>query len=350
MIRYEFSRTDTAQSASYYKQAYQEIVSMIYQGKPSLKRAVFLTENAYYENTLNYQTFENQISDITKFCKARLKEKKLNSGNALSVNMMLHQYFSDTIYYKIRSGKSVHYPYTYDFQDYMGKNDWTKMFVTKLLDKRSGQCHSMPLLYCILSEEMNSGATLAFSPQHTYVKFKDDKGRWCNLELTNGKITSDAWILGSGYIKSEAIRNGVYLQPLTKKQVMAACLFDLAQGYTIKYGYDSFSLQIVDKVLQLDSTNIHAWMFKADYYTNLFNYIAHQYGKPKLSTLQKDPRAMQIYHIRNTMYEKLDNIGYAEMPAEAYQQWLGSVNAEQQKREHALRKSELLKGIKSDKQ
>jgi hypothetical protein len=264
--------------------------------------------------------------------------------------MMLHQYFSDTIWYKSKSGKAVHYPYMYDFEDYMGKSDWTKMFVTKLLNKRSGQCHSMPLLYCILSEEMNSGATLAFSPQHTYVKFKDDKGRWCNLELTNGKITSDAWILGSGYIKSEAIRNGVYMQPLTKKQVMASCLFDLAQGYTIKYGYDNFSLQMINKVLELDSANIHAWMFKADYYTNLFNYIAHQYGKPKLTTLQKDPKAMQIYNIRNIMYAKLDNIGYAEMPAEAYQQWLGSVNAEQQKREHAVRKSELLNGIKSEKQ
>ncbi len=349
-IRYEFPPDDSVKGIAIYKTAFTEIISMIDQGKPSLKRAVFLVENAYHENTLNYQGYLKQLSDITTFCKERLKEKKLSSKDPLAVNMMLHQYFSDTIYYKSKSGKTVHYPYTYDFEDYMGKNDWTKMFVTKLLDKRSGQCHSMPLLYCILSEEMNSGATLAFSPQHTYVKFKDAKGRWCNLELTNGKITSDAWILGSGYIKSEAIRNGVYMQPLTKKQVMAACLFDLAQGYTIKYGFDAFSLQVVNKVLELDSVNIHAWMLKADYYTNLFNYIAYQYGKPKLATLQNDPKAMQVYTVRNNLYSKLDNFGYSEMPAEAYEQWLSSVNNEKSKKEHATRKSELLNTLKKEDQ
>lgn len=347
-ILYEFPLSDSVKGIAIYKAAYTEIISMINQDKPSLKRTVFLVENAYYNNTLSYQEYSKQLSDIITFCKDRLKEKKLSSKDALSVNMMLHQYFSDTIWYKSKSAKAVHYPYTYDFEDYMGKSDWTKMFVTKLLDKRSGQCHSMPLLYCILSEEINSGATLAFSPQHTYVKFKDAKGRWCNLELTNGKITSDAWILGSGYIKSEAIRNGVYMHPLNKKQVIASCLFDLAQGYTVKYGFDAFSLQVVNKVLELDSTNIHAWMFKADYYTNLFNYIAYQYGKPRLATLQKDTRAMQVYNTRNTLYAKLDNIGYSEMPAEAYEQWLSSVNNEKSKKEHATRKSELLNTLKQE--
>jgi hypothetical protein len=260
--------------------------------------------------------------------------------------MTLHELFSDTILITQKSEYKSHYPFLYDFEDYMGRNDWTKMFVTKLLNTRSGQCHSLPLLYCILSDELKSGATIAYSPQHTYVKFKDDKGRWCNLELTNGKITSDAWILGSGYIKSEAIKNNIYMQALTPKELIASCLFDLAQGYTIKYGFDKFSLECLNKVLEFHPNNINALMCKADYYTSLFNYLAQQYGRPTLAQLQKDTKAMQIYTKRNQLYEKIDNFGYSEMPAEAYQNWLSSVNDEKGKREHQRKTTELLNEIK----
>lgn len=345
-IRYEFPLNDSSYGNTCYKKAYRELVAMLTNTqKPSLKKAVFLVENAYAENNLNYNQYSNQINELLTLCKNQLKLKKLSTDNTLAVNMTLHQLFSDTITTKQKTENTIHYPFSYDFEDYMGRNDWTKMFVTKLLTSKSGQCHSLPLLYCILSDELKSDATIAYSPQHSYVKFKDDKGRWCNLELTNGKITSDAWILGSGYIKSEAVKNNIYMHPLTPQEVIASCLFDLAQGYSIKFGFDKFSLDCLNKVLEYQPNNINALMCKADYYTSLFNYVAQQQGRPTLVQLQKDPKAMQIYTKRNQLYEKLDNIGYSEMPAEAYQNWLSSVNDEKGKREHQRKTTELLNEI-----
>jgi hypothetical protein len=135
------------------------------------------------------------------------------------------------------------------------------------------------------------------------------------------------------------------MQALTSKELIASCLFDLAQGYSIKYGFDKFSLECLNKVLEFHPNNINALMCKADYYTTLFNYVAQQYGRPTLAQLQKDPKAMQIYTKRNQLYEKLDNIGYSEMPVEAYQNWLSSVNDEKGKREHQRKTSELLNEI-----
>jgi hypothetical protein len=345
--QYEFPLNDSRYGNTCYKKAYRELVGMLTNTqKPSLKRAVFLVENAYAENNLNYNQYSTQLNELLALCEKQLKLKKLSKENTLAVNMTLHELFSDTILITQKSEYKSHYPFLYDFEDYMGRNDWTKMFVTKLLNTRSGQCHSLPLLYCILSDELKSGATIAYSPQHTYVKFKDDKGRWCNLELTNGKITSDAWILGSGYIKSEAIKNNIYMQALTPKELIASCLFDLAQGYTIKCGFDKFSLECLNKVLEFHPNNINALMCKADYYTSLFNYLAQQYGRPTLAQLQKDTKAMQIYTKRNQLYEKIDNFGYSEMPAEAYQNWLSSVNDEKGKREHQRKTTELLNEIK----
>jgi hypothetical protein len=36
------------------------------------------------------------------------------------------------------------YPFVYDFEDAIGRNDWTKMFVSKLLEEHNGNCHSLP--------------------------------------------------------------------------------------------------------------------------------------------------------------------------------------------------------------
>jgi hypothetical protein len=42
----------------------------------------------------------------------------------------------------------------YDFEDLMGQKDRSKMFVTKLLDTNTGNCHSLPFIFKILSNEM----------------------------------------------------------------------------------------------------------------------------------------------------------------------------------------------------
>ncbi len=43
------------------------------------KRAVFVTENAYYKGTLNYQTFCNSISATGQQLKALIKQRGLES-------------------------------------------------------------------------------------------------------------------------------------------------------------------------------------------------------------------------------------------------------------------------------
>ena len=80
------------------------------------------------------------------------------------------------------------------------------MFVQKLLVTGKGQCNSLPKLYLILAEEIGAEAHLALSPNHSYIKFPDDEGNWHNIELTNNMLTTDAFILNSGYVKAEAIQ------------------------------------------------------------------------------------------------------------------------------------------------
>src|SRR5690606_40795390 len=67
------------------------------------------------------------------------------------------------------------------------------------------QCHSLPLLYLILAEEMNAKAWMALAPQHAYIVFESDKGL-INFETTNGHLVDDEWIMKSGFISTNSIK------------------------------------------------------------------------------------------------------------------------------------------------
>ena len=237
-----------------------------------------------------------------------------------------------------QEGTVIHTPYSYDFNDFFGKDDWTQMFVSKLLVSKSGQCHSLPLLYLIYAQEIGSEAYLAYSPSHSYIKFQDKYKNWYNLELTNGMLISDAAIMASGYIKTEAIQNGIYMDTISYKQSVSTCLVDLAKGYYHKFGYDDFMIQCADTALKYFPKNVDALQVKADYYTLLTHHIGKQLPQVKTlqemeTVLQNYPRAKEIREKRNELYQIIDNLGFETMPEAEYQSWLNSVRNEAAKRE-----------------
>ena len=327
-INYDLPSCANKQGAEYYRQAFLQLQTLIQSDTVSIKQAVFDVENAYFNNKMSFETYNNHIQKLVKLCYQKLKHDGYKPENKLAKNLVLHQLMSDTLKFLDKKTKQhiIHYPFKYDFDDYMGKEDYSKMFVSKLLSTNSGQCHSMPLLYLILAEEMNTQAYLSYSPNHSFVRFKDDRGKLQNLELTNGKITTEAWILGSGYVKSEALKNKIYLDTLSNKQLLAQCFVDLAHGYAAKYCYDKFVLTCIEEALKYFPNNIFALQTKSDYLTLQFEYVVNQLGRPSLKDVSKNPKAIAIYNQRNEMYDTVDNLGFEPMPNQAYEKWLKSVN------------------------
>ena len=124
----------------------------------SIKKAIFTIENAFYEEAENYNEFEDVITETGDFLREKMNELGYNPDSNLAKNFLLFQFFSDTLQIKSKSLK--HLPLKYDFDDYMGKDDWSKMFVKKLLETGKGQCNSLPELYLILAEEIDAEANL----------------------------------------------------------------------------------------------------------------------------------------------------------------------------------------------
>lgn len=322
-----------------YRQAYKELSEM----NPdnfSLKRATFIIENAFYGNTKNYNEFENYIQNSAKFIKRAIQEQDLDIDDNIVKNLNIYQFISDTL----SVGNNKHLPYKYDFNDYWGREDWSKMFVQKLINEGSGQCSSLPRYYLILAEEMKAKSSLAFAPNHSFIKFKDHKGDWYNAELTSGVLMSDALVVTSGFVKSEAIFNGGYAQAQTSRQLMAQILNDLGAGYDSKFGLDNFIKEVIDKSLELNPNGISGNLYKFNYLNRRLEYFAKKLQIQSQEQLRQNPEVMKMVVEANQQDQKIKDIGYERISKKDYEQWLKSL--EKHKKEQTEKsKQELMQGV-----
>ncbi len=340
-LSYKLPSHINKKGAFYYQKAFQNLKQM--SGSSfSIRKAVFTVENAFYEEKDNYAEFEKVIKQTGNFLREKMNELGYDQSSNLAKNFILFQFFSDTL--EIKSKKLKHLPLSYDFDDYSGKDDWTKMFVKKLLETGKGQCNSLPQLYLILAEEIGANASLALSPNHSYIKFQDDKKRkWYNVELTNGMLTTDAFILQSGYIKAEALQNKIYMQPLSKEQMLSQQFLNLASGYIHKYGYDEFINEVISYALELNPNNINAHLLKSNYNAFKLKYALDHLGitRDNFKEIKQYPFAIDLYKKTVNQYKLVDNLGYQKMPDAAYKNWLSSVNKKQNEQENQQLKSVL---------
>jgi hypothetical protein len=336
-INYNLPSLSKIKETANYRNVFDKMVALNVD-KYSIKEVNFDIENAYLENKQDKLEFDKIIKKSGDYILAKMKEMKYDTVSNVAKNYMLFQFFSENL--NLKANGLNHTPFKYDFEDYMGIKDWSKMFVSKLLKTKTGQCHSMPILYLILAEQIHAEAFLSISPNHSFIKFKDENGKWYNIELTNAMFTASSFLINSGYIKAEALQNHIYLQNLSKQELLSEFYVDLANGYIHKFGYDDFVEKIADKALQLYPNNVKAQMIKSNYSTVRFEYVVKQLGinprdNKQLQKIKRYPNAIVLLKECNLQSKKVEQLGYTEMPQEAYERWLGSLKEAKRKQENA---------------
>ena len=329
----------------HFEKALTEITDMIEGRAPyNLKRAVFLTEHAY-DTTLNFKQFERQISKLVEIIQLKMKQDHISTSDNTGKIMTAFQFMADTITVKnsVLEKTITTYPKVYDFEDFYGMRDYHKMFVSKLVRTGKGQCHSLPLLFLILCQEINAKAYLSFAPEHSYVKFKDDNGAFHNIELTNQMLSTDQFILQSGFIKSSAIKSGIYMDTLAIDRVIISTINDLSNSYVRKYGYDDFVLKCSLLVTNKDSHSISGYMHVSNYYNSLFIKIKRQYELLGYGNreFQNDIEFKRIAGLARHWSKYVDNLGFATMPPDLYSLWLGSLKDESMRQQFIEKKNVL---------
>lgn len=329
LIEKGFPSQQNYTGATAFFSAYKEISDMLEGNTPiDMGRAIYLAENAFYENDLNYDEFQKDIKERVQLCQRRMKELKLNPKDNMALNMIIWSHLCDTLEMKQPGSENTitHYPLEYNYDDFQSKKDYTSHFVSTLIRTNKGNCYSMPLLYLMIAEKLGAEAYLSYAPLHSFVKIRDKKGKWYNLEITNRYMLSDGHYMNHNYIKSGGIKSKIYMSPLSKEEVIAAMAAQLGTYYLVRYGYDPFVIKCADKALEHYPVCTQALLLKADYQTRLTLEIAErlQASKPEMLK-QHSSKAYGHYEKMQKIYSQLDATGYEPTPVEIYENWVEHV-------------------------
>lgn len=310
---------------SNYWDAYNNLKDML-EGKTqmNLKKAVFEVEHAY-GNNFTYEQYDSAVQRYVEIVKLKMGQDKTEPTNT-AINLAISQILSDTITLKQKHKETefISYPVAYDFDDMFGENDWTNMFVSKLLFTGKGNCHSIPLLYLIIAEELNTKAYLSLSPNHSFIKFEHNNTLY-NFETTQGALVTDQWVMGSGYITSASIKNKVFMDTLNTKQTIAQCLNDLAMGYMDGFGYSdtTFINACTDLSLEhYNKGNVISHIIKCNTYLANVGMLGRQLGILSLEEAIQHPVIKEFWEKHDKAYQYIGSTGYKSIPREEYKRWL----------------------------
>lgn len=295
------------------------------------QKAVYLTENAYYNGGLDEKAFDDNINLYTSICKGVMSNGALEytekDVEAAMAQCAVFLFMTDTIRISVGNNLVGSIPFSYNHEDFAGQKDWPNMFVSTLFKTNMGNCHSLPYLYKMIMDKLGHESYLALAPNHIYIKVNNKKVGWYNIELTCGDFPTDAWLMASGYIHIDAIRNKVYMKALTDKESVAMTLVDLAQGYQAKYGLQDgrFVLQCCETALEYFPNYINALLLKGEVLTELY---------------KQSPDAGRMEQM-TSLYTQIHESGYRKMPDKMYMNWLNSLsneNTEQRMKAVIIRK------------
>ncbi len=313
----------TFSQATYIRE--QQVITNMLKGTSSLdlRQAVYSVENAYFEGRFDKELFYKQIDRYTDFCRTLIQSGDIRyegqrDEKAAKAQCAVFVFMTDSIPVQIGNEIRWHEPFTYNFDDYAGNEDWSNMFVSNLMQTKKGNCHSMPLLYKMIMDSLGEKSWLALAPNHMYIKAWNKRAGWYNIELTCGDFPTDAWLTTHGYVHLDAIRNGCYMDTLSLKQSIALCLVDLAQGYIRKYGAGNgkFVMECCDTALEYFPNYLNAWHIKADLLTRTYLEMEDKTSDTALKLKEK----------MTAIYAHIHELGYRKMPVEMYMSWLYSLN------------------------
>ncbi len=256
-VHIAFAQTNTGNE--YYEKAYTKMADMLDDKAPlSICRAVFMAEWAYLDGNLDYEK---------DFCEPIQKDvayvKRWMAANNLSQYKTAKQIALCNFFFYPWSGNGQT-PFRYDFDE---KERWEHQLVSRVLKTHKGQCHSLPWTFMLYAEELGANAYLARAPRHCYIMYKNEDNQfpeeWVNVELTSQQYIP-TWANKEQYeIKDSAVIVGTYLTPLSKKEIIAYQLSELALSYYTKYRIcDAFTLKCTTKALEYYKMNPNAIIIK----------------------------------------------------------------------------------------
>ncbi len=203
---------------------------------PDLKIKSFLYTFSYMAHRFNY--FFGQFTDPDQ----RIR--------ALNTFIYRKGYWNDSI--------SFHY----DDND-LHVTKLSNKFINGYIATKKGSCITMPMLYVILGERLGFPIYASRLPYHFFVRYLPEQEIpkfHENVEATNGgSYVSNKRYQKDLLVPDKAIKNGVYLRTLTKKEYIASLLLINSNEWIVRKNLDKAKYYL-ELSMKYDSTFSSAYM------------------------------------------------------------------------------------------
>jgi len=276
---------------------------------------VKLSIDKFIDPSINTKNTMKAITKIENDFKAGVVPKMKPLDKALSLSAFLYE----------RGRWNNGHPFLYDFADPFGTKIENKL-LSNYLKTKKGNCISMPMLHVILADRLNLDVTLSTAPLHVFVKVKDSvSNEYVNLEITDkGRIVSNQFYQNKTTISEKAIQNGLYFQPLTKKQSVAVMAVLLSEYYSHKEKWQD-SINIAKLILQYYPKYAYAMIKIGNGYSKL---LAQKVAEARTKgSYTKDEKAIMDNLYRKNIYwfEKAEKLGWLPPSEQENEKYLNSV-------------------------
>ena len=144
--------------------------------------------------------------------------------------------------------------FTYDLDDLeAAKKD--NQFLNGYLATRLGSCITMPMLHLVLADRLGWPIQAVRSPKHFFARYMDESLKDKNIEATcGGAFISDQRYVTDVEIPEKAIKNGVYLRTLSKKEYIASLLLSNARHFHERESNLEKAMYYLHLAVSIDST------------------------------------------------------------------------------------------------
>ncbi|MCD0245704.1 transglutaminase-like domain-containing protein [Xanthomonas melonis] len=213
-------------------------------------------------------------------------------------------------------------PFSYDLDDPFGKDIRNKLIST-YLTTRKGNCVSMPILLVILGQKLGLDITLATAPEHVLAKFRNDKGQWINIEATSFGTKRDASYQQEMAITSQAMTNGIYLRPLSRRESVGVMLSTLMEFYRDRGKY-IHQIAVADLAIKIDPKDTMAILQKGSAYYRMMKAARTEHAPSQTAAHPEKQADFETLRRSNIFwFQKAEALGWIEPTAKqnaAYQQ------------------------------
>lgn len=313
----------------------KDLINGMLQGKKplSIKDAFYFSESAYGNLPLTYDEYNNIIMENSDFIRKWVTENGYDINDPEALHLGIQKFLSDSICIsnknnsdkgQIAISKQGHSPFYYDYIDNLSEKDRKNYFVSKMLATGSGQCHTFPITYLILAENLGAEAYLAYNPVHSFIRYKNNKGTVLNYETTVDRFLPDQFYLETLPVMATAQKNNIYINSLNKQQVVASVLFDLAVNFILEHwlGDKSFIKECKSIASPFfpnqDFINTANDYLNKRLYADDFNNKVREKGIKDLSEIEKYPDLLESYHNYRNYMENTGSLGIQGFPESEY--------------------------------